>query len=55
MAVDSVGSAGGIILLWDPRKVQIKDNWSATVSLSAITRDVENGQQWMISSVYGPS
>lgn len=52
-AIDSVGSAGGIILMWDTRKVHLLDSWGGEFSISALIREVEKSHRWMITSVYG--
>lgn len=54
LAVDSVGSAGGIILIWDTWKVQVMDSWRGSFSMVLIVKDVDQGHHWMISTVYGP-
>lgn len=54
VAVDSVGHAGGIIMLWDARRVQVTNSWGGRFSSSAIFKDEEIGFQWMLSGVYGP-
>lgn len=54
VAMDSAGYAGGIILLWNARRVQATNSWGGRFSLSAIIKDEEKGFQWMLSAVYGP-
>lgn len=44
-AVDSVGAAVGIILLWDVHKVHVLDCCGGSFSIYVIIKDVEKGHQ----------
>lgn len=53
VAVDSVGYAGGIIILWDERKVQVTNSWGGRFSLLTTVKN-EKGHQSLLSAMYGP-
>ena len=48
------GTAGGILLLWDKRKLDLLDSEIGSFSISCLFRNVEDGFQWTFTGVYGP-
>ena len=54
IALDAEGSAGGILLLWDKRRISLEDSVAGSFSVSCQFRMVEDGFQWVFSGVYGP-
>ena len=48
------GTAGGILLLWDKRKLDFLDSEIGSFSISCLFRNVEDGFQWTFTRVYGP-
>lgn len=54
LAVDSIGHAGGIVLLWDEHKVHVTNSWGGRFSLLALVKDGEKVYQWLLSTVCGP-
>ena len=53
-ALDAEGSAGGILLLWDKRRISLVDSVAGRFSVSCRFRMEEDGLQWVFSGVYGP-
>ena len=53
-ALNAEGSAGGILLLWDKRRINLEDSLVGTFSVSCLFRMVDDGFQWVFSGVYGP-
>ena len=54
IALDAEGSAGGILLLWDKRRISLEDSVAGSLSVSCLFRMAEDGFQWVFSGVYGP-
>ena len=54
IALDAEGSAGGILLLWDKRRISLEDSVAGSFSVSCWFRMAEDGFQWVFSGVYGP-
>ena len=54
IALDAEGSAGGILLLWDKRRISLVDSVAGSFSVSCRFRMEEDGLQWVFSGVYGP-
>ncbi|RVW19485.1 Transposon TX1 uncharacterized 149 kDa protein [Vitis vinifera] len=53
-ALDASGTAGGILICWDKRTLEILDWEEGQFSLSCRFRNVENGTVWVFTGVYGP-
>ena len=53
-ALDAEGSAGGILICWDKRSLDILDWEEGHFTLSCRFRNVENGVVWVFTRVYGP-
>ena len=53
-ALDAEGTAGGILLFWDKRRLSLVESESGSFSLSCVFRMVEDDFQWMFTRVYGP-
>ena len=51
---DVEGSAGGILVFWDKRVVELVDMETGIFSVSCCFRNCIDGFQWMFSGVYGP-
>ena len=54
IAFDAEGSAGGILLLWDKRRISLEDSVAGSFLVSCLFRMAEDGFQWVFSGVYGP-
>ena len=52
-ALDVTGSAGGILICWDKRSLEILDWEEGQFSISCRFRNVENGVVWVFTGVYG--
>ena len=53
-ALNAEGSAGGILLLRDKRRINMVDSVVGSFSVSSLFRMAEDGFQWVFSGVYGP-
>ena len=53
-ALNAEGSAGGIILFWDKKTMELVDSEIGLFSISCLFKMVEGGFLWMFSGVYGP-
>ena len=53
-ALNAEGSVGGILLLWDKRRISLEDSVAGNFSVSCLFRMAEDGFQWVFSGVYGP-
>ncbi|KAL6343127.1 hypothetical protein AAG906_019670 [Vitis piasezkii] len=54
-AVDSRGAAGGIVVFWDNRVLDLVDIQKGVFSISCIFKNSEDGFMWMFTGVYGPT
>ena len=54
-ALDAIGLAGGILLLWDDRFIIVMNSWSGEFSVSMVVEDLVRNCKWMATSVNGPS
>lgn len=54
-ALDAIGLAGGILLLWDDRFIFVMNSWSGEFSVSMVVEDLVRNCKWMATSVNGPS
>ena len=52
--MDAEGTAGGILVFWDKRVVELVDMETGIFSVSCCFRNCTDGFQWMFSGVYGP-
>ena len=52
-ALNAEGSTGGILLLWDKRRISMVDSVARSFSVLCLFRMVEDGYQWVFSGVYG--
>ena len=52
--MDAEGYAGGILVFWDKRVVELVDMETRIFSVSCCFRNCIDGFQWMFSGVYGP-
>ncbi|XP_016447882.2 uncharacterized protein LOC107772940 [Nicotiana tabacum] len=52
--VPAVGSAGGILLMWDDRSLEVKEIGKGVFSLAALVKDRVSGVEWGFGGVYGP-
>ena len=53
-SVDAEGSAGGILVFWDKRVVELVEMEIGIFSVSCCFKNCIDGFQWMFSGVYGP-
>ena len=53
-ALDASGSAGGVLICWDKRSMEILDWEEGQFLISSKFRNVENGVVWVFTGVYGP-
>ena len=53
-ALDADGVAGGLLICWDKRSLEILDWEDGQFSLSCKFRNVEDGVVWVFTGVYGP-
>ena len=54
LVLPAIGSAGGILILWDVRRVTVIDTLVGEFSASILV-EVDGGSIWWFSGVYGPS
>ena len=47
-------TTGGILIMWDVRRVNVKDSLLGEFSASILV-DINGGSNWWFSGVYGPS
>nr|XP_033512517.1 uncharacterized protein LOC117277208 [Nicotiana tomentosiformis] len=52
--IPAVGSARGILLMWDDRSLEVKEIRKRVFSLAALVKDRVSGVEWGFSGVYGP-
>ena len=53
-ALNAEGSAGGVLLFWDKKTMELVDSEIGLFSISCQFKMVEGGFLWMFSRVYGP-
>ncbi|RVW66283.1 hypothetical protein CK203_066250 [Vitis vinifera] len=53
-ALDAMGTAGGILVCWDKRSLEVMETEVGKFSVSCRIRNVENGMIWIFTGVYGP-
>ena len=53
-ALDAQGAAGGILICWDKRTLEILEMEMGQFSISCRLRNVEDGKAWIFTGVYGP-
>ena len=53
-AVDASGTAGGILVCWDKRLLELLDWEEGQFTISCRFRKVEDGVVWVFTGVYGP-
>ncbi|WJZ87793.1 hypothetical protein VitviT2T_007145 [Vitis vinifera] len=49
-----MGTAGGILVCWDKRSLEVMETEVGKFSVSCRIRNVENGMIWIFTGVYGP-
>ncbi|RVW41542.1 LINE-1 reverse transcriptase-like [Vitis vinifera] len=54
-ALNSRGAAGGVVVFWDNRVLQLEEMEVGNYSISCRFKNVEDGFCWVFSGVYGPS
>ena len=52
--LEAVGAAGGVLICWDKRSLEMLEWEEGQFSISCKFRNVENGVVWVFMSVYGP-
>ena len=53
-ALDAMGYAGGMLVVWDKRSLELLDKEVGSFSVSFRFINVDNGFVWIFSGVYGP-
>ncbi|KAL5567832.1 hypothetical protein UlMin_024407 [Ulmus minor] len=53
VALSSIGSSGGIVIIWDVRGVRVKDSLVGRFTVSIEVE--EGGRSWWFTGVYGPN
>ena len=53
-ALDADGAAGGLLICWDKRSLEVVDWEEGQYSLSCRFKNVEDGAVWVFTGVYGP-
>ncbi|RVX21782.1 Transposon TX1 uncharacterized 149 kDa protein [Vitis vinifera] len=53
-ALDADGTAGGLLICWDKRLMEVVDWEEGLYSLSCRFKNVEDGTVWVFTGVYGP-
>jgi hypothetical protein len=53
--LDAVGTAGGVLLMWDKRVVEKIDSFVGRFSVSCLWRGVCDGFTWVGTGLYGPT
>ncbi|RVX17539.1 hypothetical protein CK203_003885 [Vitis vinifera] len=54
VALDALGSAGGMLVCWDKRSLEVMETEVGKFSVSYRIRNVEDGLTWIFTGVYGP-
>ena len=52
--VEAEGTAGGILVFWDKRKLEVMEFQLGQFSATCIFKNTEDGFQWAFTGVYGP-
>ena len=53
-ALDAYGSAGGLLICWDKRTLEVLEMEVGNCSITCRLRNVEDGLVWIFTGVYGP-
>ena len=53
-ALNAIGSAGGVLICWDKRSLEILEWEEGLFSISCKFRNVEDGVVWVFTGVYDP-
>ena len=53
-ALDAVGTAGGVLIVWDKRSLELVDKVVGLLFVSCKFRSLEDGFIWAFTRVYGP-
>ena len=52
--VEAKGTAGGILVFWDTRKLELVETEIGHFSVTCMFKNVEDGFLWAFTGVYGP-
>jgi hypothetical protein len=55
VALDVVNTAGGVLLMWDKRMLEMTDSVVDTFSVSYCWKGITDGFVWACTSIYGPN
>lgn len=55
VSLDAVGTAGGLLVMWDTQSVAVLNSWKGDFSLSVLVEDLRNSAKWLLTSLYGPN
>ena len=53
-AMNGTGSAGGVLVVWDKRSLEMIDKEMGSFSVSCIFKNIDNGFVWAFTGVYHP-
>ena len=53
-AMEAEGTAGGILVFWDTRKMEMVESEIGHFSVTCMFKNVEDGFRWAFTGVYGP-
>ena len=54
IAMNAEGSAGGILMFWDKRRMSMLESMVGSFSVSCLFKMVDDGFLWAFTGVYGP-
>ena len=55
VALDAVNTAGGVLLMWDKRMLEMTDSVVDTFSVSCCWKGITDGFVWACTGIYGPN
>ncbi len=55
VALDVVNTAGGVLLMWDKRMLEMTDSVVGTFSVSCCWKGITDGLVWACTGIYGPN
>jgi hypothetical protein len=55
VALDAINTAGGVLLLWDKRVLELVDSTVGQFSVSCCWKGLLDGFEWVGTGLYGPT
>ena len=55
VALDVVNTAGGVLLMWDKRMLEMRDSVVGTFFVSCCWKGITDGLVWACIGIYGPN